>query len=108
MVTVTVVVVVLIWTVPVTVSVTVTVTVTVTATLTVTVISQATGAKASLVRWARGVTATHYDSILDGGQGGGWQFKMAEKLLLNKVRTPSAHTHNSQPLPSPPPRSTPS
>jgi len=50
-------------------------------------LGQATGAKASLVHWARGVTAAHYDSILDGGQGGGWQFKMAEKLLLNKVHT---------------------
>ena len=47
----------------------------------------ATGAKGALVRWARGVTSSHYDSVLGGGQGAGWRFKLAEKLLLSKVQS---------------------
>lgn len=48
-------------------------------------LGQATGAKGKLVDWARTVTAAHFDGILAGGQGGGLQYSMAEKLLLKKV-----------------------
>lgn len=46
-----------------------------------------TGARGALVSWARGVAARHYDGVLGGGKGARLQFKLAEKLLLNKVHT---------------------
>jgi len=48
-------------------------------------LEQTTGMKAKLVDWTRDVTTTHYDSILAGGKGGGLKYKLAEKLLLNKI-----------------------
>jgi len=52
-----------------------------------TTFSEATGAKAKLLQWATGVAKEHYDSILSGGQGAGFQYQMAEKLLLKKIHT---------------------
>jgi len=49
-------------------------------------LSAATGAKAKLLKWAIGVSTDHYDSILAGGPGAGFQYKMAEKLL-KKIHT---------------------
>jgi len=51
-------------------------------------LDQATGLKASLVRWARGVTTNHYESILAGEPPPSpMQYKLAEKLLLKKVHS---------------------
>lgn len=50
-----------------------------------TTLDGATGAKAKMINWARKVTAAHYDDVLSGGTGGGFQFNLAEKLLLKKI-----------------------
>jgi len=46
---------------------------------------EATGVKSMLIKWARKVTAAHYDAVLSGGKGGGVQFNLANKILLQKI-----------------------
>jgi len=47
--------------------------------------NSATGVKARLLHWSRGVATAHYDSILAGGAGHPLKYAVANRLVLSKI-----------------------
>ena len=47
--------------------------------------AEAKGPKAQLLNWATNTSYDHYNQLLAGGSGSGFQYRMAEKLLLKKI-----------------------